>query len=252
MRKNTENHSNETFILDSQTSFQVQEAYKNLRTNVQYSMPAGGCRLIGVTSAERGEGKSTTTVNLAISFAQLGKKVVIIDGDMRLPTVARKLNMTGTPGLSNYIIGECELTDIYKKDEEHNMYVIPSGNIPPEPTWLLQSARMAQLISELKKEVDYIFLDLPPVTIVSDAQMLSSIVDGYLLVVQNGDTSKKKIAEMINSLNLVNAKILGFVNTRSDSNHRSRYYKAYRKNGYYSYGYGYGYAHTHREERSGK
>lgn len=225
------------YILNENSPFQVQEAYKNLRTNIQFSLPAGESHVIGVTSAERGEGKSTTTVNLAISFAQLGKKVVIIDGDLRLPTVAKKLNIPATPGLSNFLIGECTFKDACKVDSENNMFVVPSGNIPPEPTWLLQSDKMKSLIDEFKEKVDYIFIDLPPATIVSDAQMLSAMIDGYLLVVQSGETPKSKIAEMIAALKLVDAKILGFVNTRSDWGSKSRYYKSY-KNGYYSYGYG--------------
>lgn len=236
-RKKALNNKENSYILNDSTPFQVQEAYKNLRTNVQFSLPAGSCKLIGVTSAERGEGKSTTTVNLAISFAQLGKKVAIIDGDMRLPTVAKKLQMKGIPGLSDYIIGECELRDVCQVNHEHNMIVVPSGNIPPEPTWLLQSDRMKEMIEVFrhKMEMDYIFIDLPPATVVSDAQMLSEVIDGYLLVVQSGSTSGRKIAELINALDLVNAKILGFVNTRSN-NRGSRYSRIYHKSGYYVYG----------------
>jgi len=236
MSKNSRDNKEQQFVLDENTSFQVQEAYKNLRTNVQFSLPSGGCKLIGVTSAERGEGKSTTTVNLAISFAQLGKKVAVVDGDMRLPTVAKKLKMRGTPGLSNYIVGDCEFKDICLADRKHNMLVIPSGNIPPEPTWLLQSETMKEVIDRLRDTVDYIFLDLPPATVVSDAQMLSEMVDGYLLVVQSGDTSQKKIAELISNLQLVNAKILGFVNTRSNAGRRSHYYRSYKNSNYYYYG----------------
>ena len=234
------NNKEVTYILNNETPFQIQEAYKNLRTNVQFSLPAGECKMIGVTSAGRGEGKSTTAVNLAISFAQLGKKVILIDGDMRLPTVAKKLQMKGAPGLSDYIIGECDLRSICEVNREHNLIVVPSGNIPPEPTWLLQSDRMKEMIETFRGMADYIFIDLPPATVVSDAQMLAEMIDGYLLVVQNGSTSEKKIAELINALSLVNAKILGFVNTRSNISTRSKYYRAYRSSGYYAYGYEYG------------
>ena len=234
MSKKNNTDKEATYILNEETPFQVQEAYKNLRTNVQFSLPAGECKLIGITSAQRGEGKSTTAVNLAIAFAQLGKKVILIDGDMRLPTVAKKLQMKGAPGLSNYIIGECDLRSICEVNHDHNLIVVPSGNIPPEPTWLLQSERMKEMITTFRDMADYIFIDLPPATVVSDAQMLAEMVDGYLLVVQNGNTSEKKIAELIGALNLVNAKILGFVNTKSNTNSRSRYYRAYQKSGYYA------------------
>ena len=239
MNNKKKNPKEFTYILNEKSPFQIQEAYKNLRTNVQYSLPAGGCKLIGITSAERGEGKSTTAVNLAITFAELGKKVVIIDGDMRLPTVAKKLKVEGTPGLSNYIVGEEDFRNVCKADTEHNLIVVPAGNIPPEPTWLLQSDKMKELIDIFRGMADYIFIDLPPATVVTDAQMLAEMVDGYLLVVESGSTSEKKIAELINALSLVNAKILGFVNTRSNAGRSSRYYRSYRKSGYYAYSGGY-------------
>lgn len=223
-------------VLSETSSFKVQEAYKNLRTNVQFSFADTGCHVIGVTSAERNEGKSTTTINLAISFAQLGKKVVVIDGDLRLPTVATKLDIPAVPGLSNFLIGERAFKEVCKVDREHGMYVITSGNIPPEPTRLLQSDKMKQLIEEFKKRVDYIFIDLPPVTVVSDAKMLSDLIDGYLLVVQRAASKHKKVEEMVASLKMSNANIIGFVATKSDKT-GSKYYKAYRKaykkSGYY-------------------
>ena len=228
---NTNRNKEKAFILDDSSPFQMQEAYKHLRTNVQFSLPAGECHLIGISSAEQGEGKSTTSLNLAISFAQLGKKVAIIDGDMRLPTIAKKLGLPGTPGLSNYLIGQCTFQEACRIDKVHNMFVIPSGNIPPDPTWLLQSERMRTLVEELKGRLDYVFIDLPPVTVVSDASILSELVYGYLLVVENGTTSVSKVSEMISALKLVDAKILGFVGTRSGK--AGSHYK--KNSNYYEY-----------------
>ncbi|MCF0230195.1 MAG: polysaccharide biosynthesis tyrosine autokinase, partial [Parasporobacterium sp.] len=231
---------NKVYLLGPDSSFQVQEAYNNLRTNVQYSLPASKCHIIGITSAERNEGKSTTAINLATAFAQLGKKVVLIDGDLRLPTVAAKLGVRPTPGLSNYLIGESELKEIGRKGATDNLFIIPSGNVPPEPTWLLQSERMVQLLEQLKKNMDYIFIDLPPAVIVSDAKMMSNILDGYILAVHRGSTHFKVVDEMIHSLDMADAKILGFVLTH-ESNGKSKYYKS-KKYGYYKKGYGYGYS----------
>ena len=228
--------SEDKLILNEDSPFQVQEAYKNLRTNVQFSLPADGCHVIGITSAGRGEGKSTTTVNLAISFAQLGKKVVVINCDLRLPTVAKKLNIPAKPGLSNYLTGNNTFKECFKVDKEHELYVLPSGDIPPDPTWLLQSEKMNEMIAGFRQKMDYVFLDLPPAGIVADAQMMSKVLDGYLLVVEAGVTTYSQVSEMVNSFKLVDAKILGFIGTMADKA-EGRHYKSYYKKNYYSYGY---------------
>ncbi|MCF0229982.1 MAG: polysaccharide biosynthesis tyrosine autokinase [Parasporobacterium sp.] len=235
------------YLLEADSPFQVQEAYNNLRTNIQYSLPASQCHVIGITSADRSEGKSTTAINLATAFANLDKKVVLIDGDLRLPTVASKLNIRQNPGLSNYLIGESGLKEIGRKCSVKNLYVIPSGNIPPEPTWLLQSDRMKQLLEELKKNMDYIFIDLPPATIVSDAKILSNDLSGYILAVRRGATHFKAVDEMTGSLEMADAKILGFVMTH-EAGAKSRYYKG-GKYGYYKKGYEYGYGHNQKNSK---
>ena len=128
-------------------SFAAAEAYKLLRTNLLFSLPDKPCRIIGVTSSVRGEGKSTTSVNLAFTFAQTGKRVLLIDADMRLPSIATKLDMHGTPGLSNLLAGlNSERHCIRKSENFDNWFILPAGDIPPNPSELLGSERMHSML----------------------------------------------------------------------------------------------------------
>ncbi len=199
-------------LLSDRSSFTVQEAYKTLRTNISFSLPGGGSKCIGVTSANRGDGKSSVAVNLAISFAQINKKVIVIDCDMRLPTVASKIGIESKPGLSNYLVGSTDLSDmIIKRIEDKGIDVFPAGNIPPDPTTLLESENMADLMGVLKKHYDYIVIDLPPLMPVSDAAILSKYIDGYLIVVRHNNSEFSKVEDTLHQLEFAGAKIIGFV-----------------------------------------
>ena len=217
MKKNKTVHVKEdvdsqALFLNEQSSFAVQEAFKTLRTNVMFSMPSKGCKCIGVTSANRGEGKSSISVNLALSFAQLQKKVLIIDCDMRLPTVASKLNIESAPGLSNCLAGLEEDDHINIQHlEDRGIDVLAAGNIPPDSTVLLESENMVNLIKKLKQTYDYIIFDFPPVMIVSDAVILANNIDGYLVVVRQNISEFKKVEETMRQMNFARAKLIGFV-----------------------------------------
>ncbi len=218
-------------LLTENSSFSVQESFKTLRTNVTFSLPGQKNRCIGVVSANRGEGKSTVSVNLAISLAQIDKKVVIVDCDMRIPTVAAKLGMENRPGLSDFLAdedGSSQLPVISNKD--FNIDVIPAGTIPPDPTKLIESPQMKDLIKALKVVYDYVIVDFPPVTVVSDAAILSSVIDGYLIVALHDSTGTSQMDETIRQLNFAKANVLGFV---YNSKPASR--KAYKKNSKYYY-----------------
>ena len=199
-----------TFILTEDSPFSVKEAYKALRTNVTFSLPGNESKCIGFTSAERAEGKSTNAINLGISFAQIGKRVVLLDCDMRLPTVASKLKLQQNPGLSDLLVGEASARDVMRHYMT-NMDIIPSGQIPPDPTGLLSSDLIAKLIEKLKEAYDYVLIDLPPVTTVTDAAILSRCIDGFLLVVRHEATQFNDINEMFRQLELADSKILGFI-----------------------------------------
>ncbi|MCD7919391.1 MAG: CpsD/CapB family tyrosine-protein kinase [Clostridiales bacterium] len=217
------------FLLQEDSSFSIQEAYKALRTNVQFSMPGGAAKCIGITSSTQSEGKSMNTVNLAVSFGQIGKRVLLMDCDMRLPTVATKLNVSGQPGLSNVLVGENTLDKTIQTVEEMHIDVLPAGTIPPDPTSLLESEQMEQLLETVRKKYDYIFIDLPPVTTVADALILAKYLDGFLLVVKHGQSQYRAISAMMNQLKFANAKVLGVIYANAPSSGKKYYH------GYYGY-----------------
>ena len=218
-------------LLSDDSSFTMQESFKTLRTNVSFSLPGKKNRCIGIVSANRGEGKSTVAVNTAISLAQIDKKVVIVDCDMRIPTVAAKLGMENRPGLSDYLADEDGNSRLpIMRNDDLNIDVIPAGTIPPDPTKLIESPQMRELIEALKMVYDYIVVDFPPVTVVSDAAILSSVIDGYLIVTLHESTETSQLDETIRQLNFANANILGFV---YNSKPASR--KSYKKNSKYYY-----------------
>lgn len=224
-------------ILGDQLSFAASEAYKLLRTNLMLTLPNGdGCQIIGVTSSVVGEGKSTTSVNLAYVLAESGKRVLMLEGDMRRPTAAQRLDLAAAPGLSNLLVGLCSGDEALQRAElHHNLYVITAGDVPPNPSELLSSERMGLTISALAKNFDYIILDLPPVTSVSDALIMTKLVDGIVVVVRRGYCRKTVLQKTMRQLELLDAKVLGFVMTHE--NIHSKEYKRYGKyGGYYGYG----------------
>ena len=222
-------------LLSEESSFSTKEAFKFLRTNVMFSLPGSDSKCIGVVSANRGEGKSTIAINLGISFAQNNKKVIIVDCDMRLPSVASKIGIRTKPGLSNYLAGNEDIQEnIIQHIGEHGIDVITSGDIPPDPTTLLGSQQMNDLIKLLKEYYDYVILDFPPVNMVTDAVIMSKVVDGYLIVVRHNLTEFKKVRDTLRQMDFSDAKILGVVYNGKGS--RTKYGKYYNKrSGYYYY-----------------
>lgn len=212
-KSKTTSARSENFLLTEKAPFAMQEAYKSLRTNVMLSLPGGDCKCLGITSACPGEGKSTTSTNLAIALAQIGKRVLLVDSDLRLPTVAAKFRLPAVPGLSDFLAGQARIEDAVRKHEHFGIHILPAGTIPPDPTGLLESAQMGHLIAALKNIYDYVIIDLPPVTTVSDAAILSKYIDGYLLVTHVNRTEHRKIVEMLRQMQMADANVLGFVTT---------------------------------------
>ena len=223
-------------------SFAAAEAYKLLRTNLQFSLPEKPCRIIGVTSSVRGEGKSTTSVNLAYTIAQAGKRVLLIDADMRLPSVASKLELPQKPGLSNLLAGLSGERDcMHVSPYMENWYILPAGDIPPNPSELLGSERMHALLDRCAEIFDVIVIDLPPIGVVTDALVISQWTDGLIAVVRQNYTERKALNACMYQVNKLGAKFLGFVMTDAAVGESS--YKRYGKYGHkYGYGYGYDYA----------
>ena len=231
-------------------SFAASEAYKLLRTNLLFSLPEKGCHIIGVTSSVRGEGKSTTSVNLSYTFAQSGKRVLLIDADMRLPSVAAKLELKGAPGLSNLIAGlRSENSCLRQSSQLENWYILPAGDIPPNPSELLGSERMHALLQHYEEIFDVIVVDLPPVNIVADALVISKWLDGLIGVVRQNYTDRRALQDCMYQVDKLGSHFLGFVMT--DAAVGETGYKSYGKYGK-SYGYGYGYGYDSASPKSKK
>ena len=217
--------------------FAAMEQYKLLRTNLSFVLPEDlRCPIIGVTSSAQGDGKSTTAINLAYVLATDKKRVLLIDGDMRLPSIARKMNVIGTYGLSNLLMTQSvEDLERFRSEILDNWYIIPAGNLPPNPSELLGSSKMQKLLEVLSEQFDYIILDLPPVNAVSDAIAVSRWITGMLLVVRQNYTNKKDVENCVRQLTFSNVKVLGCVmNECEDGVTGKGKYKRYSQN----YGYG--------------
>ena len=235
------------YILTSKSGFYIREAYKTLRTNVNFALAdTEGCKVILVTSAMQSEGKSLTALNLAISLAQTESKVLIIDCDLRRPKLNRLLGASANIGLSNLLMDPKKLSGIVLKHEQLGISVILSGDIPPNPSELLASAKMQTLITVLRSEYDYIIIDTPPVDMVIDSVVLAPLCDGVLFVVKADHSERGAVIHAMEQLEYAKAKVLGFVfngmNSESGSGYGKYRYQKYARYGYGKYGYGkYGY-----------
>ena len=224
--------------LHKNLEFTATEQYKLIRANLDFTLPEDEkCPVIGVTSSMRGEGKSTTAVNLSYVFAEKGSKVLLIDADLRIPSVAKKLDMESSPGLSDLLRGKGAKVSEFKSLLLDTWFILPAGDIPPNPSELLGSHRMEKILKQLRESFDYIIIDLPPVNIVSDAVAISSLISGMIVVVREEYTVKKELERCFRQLKLSNVNILGCVmNEAKDS---SKSYGKYGKRRYYSKYYRY-------------
>ena len=213
------------FIVEQEPKSIAAESYRTLRTNIQYSSFDKPYQTIVVTSSEPGEGKSTTSGNLALCLAQGDKRVILIDCDLRKPSIHKKFKISNIVGLSDVIIGKEELSTAVHRHNK-NLLVLTSGKIPPNPSEMLSSKAMSKLLEGLKKEFDYIILDTPPVQAVTDSQILSTKADGTILVVRAERTKKEAVNNAVSLLKKVNANIIGTV-LNGLSTDRNKYYYYY-------------------------
>lgn len=202
----------------------ITEQYRTIRTNIQFSSVDKEIRSIIVTSSSPGEGKSTTVANLAVVFAQQGKSVLLIDGDMRKPTVHYTFNHSNTFGLTNVLTRQKELMDSVISTDEKNLYVLPSGPVPPNPAELLASKAMKELMESAKEQFDLVLFDSPPVLAVTDAQILANFCDGTILVVSSGKTESEAALKSKELLLSANANLLGAVLNNKKTNKGDYYY----------------------------
>ena len=221
-------------LMGPNISFAASEAYKLLRTKLQFSFAdENDCHIIGISSALSGEGKSLTAVNLAYALSQLDKKVLLVDCDMRRPTLAEKIGILKYPGLSNYLTRQCHLNELIQQCElkkgENVFHVISAGQNPPNPVELLSSERMKKALGAMRGAYDYVILDLPPVGEVSDAMAIAKETDGILLVVRQNYCDRSVLADAVHQFDFINAKTLGIVFNATQENGGKGYYKRYYK-----------------------
>ena len=210
------------------------EAYSMLQTNLDFYGVDQKQQVILLTSAMQAEGKSTTISNLAVAFAQSDKRVLIIDLDLRKPVQHRIFNVPSTTGVTTVLTGKSKVEDAIKPTDRDNLFLLPCGIRPPNPTELLRSESMKQLIEYLRTKYDIIIIDTPPVLALADAAILSRYADSVLLVVAAGVVDYTSLELSIKNLTMVNANLIGVVMNNIKVGDRGSYY--YR----YSYGYSYG------------
>ena len=221
-------------ILNNETAFSIREAYNVLRTNLIFSIPKECSKIIGVTSAERAEGKSINILNLAICIAETNARVLLIDCDMRIPKIYRLLDLSASPGIANVIVGLETVDKTIKATRFANLHVLVSGNVQPNPTELLGSERFGNLVHRLSEMYDFILIDTPPVNLVADASIISKHLAGYVFVVHQGLSERDSVVYALQQLKFVNAKILGFL-LNGVTYSGSRYKYKYKKYGGYEY-----------------
>ncbi|MRI80844.1 polysaccharide biosynthesis tyrosine autokinase [Aerococcaceae bacterium DSM 109653] len=190
------------------------EQFRTIRTNINFAQLEKNVKSLLVSSSIPNEGKSTLTANLAYVMAQTGKKVLLVDADLRKPTVHRTFKLNNTQGLTTLIADEDEtikFNQIVQYSRELNLYFLPSGPVPPNPSELLGSAKMRSILNTLENHFDLIIFDAPPTTTVTDPQILATLVDGVVFVIRQGFVGKDKVKEAILSLQNLNTTILGYV-----------------------------------------
>lgn len=206
--------------------FGMVEAYKSIRTNIMYSMPrSDGGKVIVITSSTAAEGKSTTAINLALTFAQVNAKVLIIDCDLRKPKLHRYLRIERKDGLSNLLCGFVDLNNAIKVGVKENLDVLTSGEVPPNPAELLQTEAFETLLMELRKRYDYIIVDTPPVNIVTDAIFPMKLSDGMILLIKKDHTTYEMVDQAIEKINRTGANLLGTILIDNKENDNNGYYR---------------------------
>lgn len=228
-------------VLTSDSKFAIVEGYKIARTNLVFSLTAQNSNCVAVTSWSKGEGKSTATVNLAISFAKMGKRVLLIDTDLRRPNLHNLLKLKNDTGVSDIIGQFGDFQTAVHRDTVTNLDVLTSGAIPPNPSELLASPYFAELLKKAKEEYDYVIMDTPPLGVVTDTLLLKDYVGGYVMVVRERITSHGDIERALQSIKLADTKVLGFLKVGCEMRSKGYGYNKYRYRYNYNYNYYYKY-----------
>ncbi len=226
MAKNKRSIDNNRYTITSiNPQSPISEQYRTIRTTIDFKMADQGIKSFLVTSSEAAAGKSTVSANIAVAFAQQGKKVLLIDGDLRKPTVNITFKVQNRVGLTNILMHQSSIEDAIQGTRlSENLTIITSGPIPPNPSELLASSAMKNLIDSVSDLFDVVLIDTPPLSAVTDAQILSSYVGGAVIVVRAYETKKESLAKTKKILEQVNANILGVVLHGVDSSDSLSYY----------------------------
>ncbi len=216
------------------STFQIVEAYKTIRTNLLFALAPGSNKIVIISSAEPNAGKSTVSCNLAITMAQTGARVLLIDADLRKPSQHKTFRVNKTNGLSRILSGQVPVEDCICREVARGLDLIPSGSLPPNPSELLGSDAMQELLERLSVEYDYIFIDTPPLGVVSDSLVLAKHAAGTVLVTRQGQTTYDEVEQAVKSVRNVEGAVLGVIVSDMRENPRSygrytryHYYKAY-------------------------
>lgn len=211
------------FIVEKKPKSIAAESYRTLRTNIQYSSFDKEYKTIVVTSSEPAEGKTTTAGNLAIAIAQGESKVLLIDCDMRKPSLHKRFRISNNYGLSDLLIHKKTMEDVAVQYNQ-NLAIISAGKVPPNPSEMLGSKAMTTFLEEMKNHFDYIIMDTPPIGAVTDSQVLSTKVDGTILVVKAGQTKKDVVMNSVNAIKKVNGNLIGTVLNGVEQSKNKYYY----------------------------
>ncbi len=228
------------------STFQIVEAYKSIRTNLLFTLAPCDNKIVIISSAEPNAGKSTVSCNLAITRAQTGARVLLIDADMRKPSQHKTFRVKKANGLSRILSGQAELEECICHEVARGLDLIPSGSLPPNPSELLGSDTMSDLLDRLSIQYDYIFIDTPPLGVVSDSLVLSKLAAGTVLVCRQGQTTYDGLQLAVDSVRNVDGNMLGIVISDMCENPRS--YGRYEKYHYYK-AYDYNYSTTAESEK---
>lgn len=220
-------------IINTDSKFAIVEGYKSARTSLVFSLVAENNPCVAVTSWSKGEGKSTATVNLAISFAKMGKNVLLIDTDLRRPNIHNLLKISNSTGLSEVVGQLTEFEDAVNRSVVPCLDVLTSGSIPPNPSELIGSSAFTSFINMAKNQYDYVILDTPPVGVVTDTLLLKEHIAGYVMIVREKVTTHGEIEKAVQAIKLADSKILGFLKVGCSLQDRKRYKG--NNYGYYKY-----------------
>lgn len=227
MRRST---NKQLLLMDVNPQSPLSEAYRVLRTNLEFASREQNMKAIAVTSAEQGEGKTTTIANLAVAFAQIGKKVLLIDADLHRPNLHDIFHKHARGGLTQLLARQYNLKQLVQETHIDNLFLLPAGPLPVNASELLASASLGEVLEEAKAGYDYILVDTPPALAVSDAQVTASQCDGVLLVAKAGKVKRQSVVQAKTALERVQANFLGVVLNHAKRKREKRPVRAYSEN----------------------